>query len=88
LRKSNTEASDLSKNIAKVFQQVIQGASEIAASQTQQWDVGRDLAVQLQNALHSMQGNQVATLIGAFGSIQNQLVSHQKPDFELHTDNR
>ncbi|MCJ1243558.1 hypothetical protein MMC30_000755 [Trapelia coarctata] len=73
LRQSNTDALDLNKNIAKVFQQVVQGSSELAASQTKQWDVSRELAVQVQTALQEMQGDQIATLIGAFGSIQNQL---------------
>lgn len=34
-----------------------------------------------------MQGNQVAALIGAFGSIQSQLVSRQIPNSRLHTNN-
>jgi len=88
LRKSSSEATDLNKNIAKVFQQIVQGGSELAASQTQQWGVSHELAVQLQTVLQSMQGDQMAALIGAFGSIQNQLVSCNKPSSGLHTDNR
>jgi len=88
LRKSSSDATDLNKNIAKVFQQIVQGGSELAASQTQQWGVSRELAVQLQTVLQSMQGDQMAALIGAFGSIQNQLVSCNKPSSGLHTDNR
>lgn len=88
LRKSSSDATDLNKNIAKVFQQIVQGGSELAASQTQQWGVSRELAVQLQTVLQSMQGDQMAALIGAFGSIQNQLVSCSKPSSGLHTDNR
>lgn len=88
LRKSSSDATDLNKNIAKVLQQIVQGGSELAASQTQQWGVSRELAVQLQTVLQSMQGDQMAALIGAFGSIQNQLVSCNKPSSGLHTDNR
>lgn len=88
LRKSSSDATDLNKNIAKVFQHIVQGGSELAASQTQQWGVSRELAVQLQTVLQSMQGDQMAALIGAFGSIQNQLVSCNKPSSGLHTDNR
>lgn len=74
VRKSNIEAVNTQDNIARVFQQVIKGNSELAATQTRHWERSQDLATQLQVSLGEMKDGEVQTILGAFGSIQNQLV--------------
>ena len=75
VQQSNAEAIDLQKNIAKAFQQVAQGSSELAAIQTKQWDVSRGVATELQTSLQSMRDDEVHELLGAFGAIHTQLVN-------------
>ena len=79
VQQSNAEAVDLQKNIRKVFQQVAQGSSEMAATQTKQWDLSRGLATELQSSLASMRADDVHALLGAFGAIHNQLVTTDDP---------
>ena len=74
VRKINNDSAYISFNISRVFQQVVQGSSELAATQTRQWDVSRGLAVQLQNSLKSMKSNEISALMGTFGDIHDQLV--------------
>ena len=75
VRQSNTEAVDLQKNVGRVFQQVVQGSSELAASQMRQWERSQDLASQLQESLGSIKDIEIHALLGAFGGIHDQLVS-------------
>ena len=75
VHKSNDEAVDLEKNIRKVFQRVVEGSSELAASQTRQWEVSRSVAVDFQNTLETMRGHEVNALVQAFGTIHNELAS-------------
>lgn len=79
MQQSNAVASDLQKNIGRVFQQVAQGSSELAAIQSAQWDLNRGLATELQSSLESMREDQVQSLLGAFGVIHTQLVSTEVP---------
>ena len=74
LQQSNAEAIDLQQNVERVFQEVTQGSKELAALQTEQWDVSHDLAARVQSSLESMRGNEVNALLGAFGAIHSQLV--------------
>ena len=75
VQQSDAEVIDLQRNIRKVFQQVVQGSSEMAAIQTKQWDLSRGLATDLQSSLESMREGEVDALLGAFGAIHTQLVS-------------
>lgn len=77
VQQSSTEAMNLEKNIGKFFQKVVQDNSELAASQTRQWNSNRQLATELQNSLESMRSTEVHALLNAFGSIHNQLVSQK-----------
>lgn len=61
-------------NVGRVFQQVIKGSSELAATQTRQWEHTQELATQLQSSLGGMRDGEVQAILGAFGSIHNQLV--------------
>ena len=74
LQRSNDEATTLQKNIGRVFQRVVEGSSELAAAQTDQWEHSRDLASGLHNSLESMREIEIRALVNAFGGIQGQLV--------------
>jgi len=58
-----------------VFQQVVEGGAELAATQTQQWDTNQELANQLQVSLHEMKNADVNALLNAFHSMHYQIVS-------------
>lgn len=75
VHRSNHEAVDLEKNVGKVFQRVVAGSSELAASQTRHWEFSRSVAVDLQNTLETMRGHEVSALVEAFGTIHNELAS-------------
>ena len=75
LRKSNEDVSDLNRNIGRAFQQVSESSSELAASQTHQAAMNRELALKLQDSLKSIQGQEINAIMGAFSQIHNQLVS-------------
>ncbi len=79
MQHSNAEVINLQRNIGKVFQQVAQGSSELAAIQTKQWDLSRGLATDLQSSLESMREGEVDALLGAFGAFHSQLVSSPDP---------
>lgn len=78
LRQSNTEAADLQKNVAKIFQQVVAGSSELASSQMDQWEQSRDVASRLQDSLGSMRNVEVNALLSAFGGIHGELVGRPR----------
>jgi len=84
VQQSNAEAINLQKNIGRVFQQVAQGSSELAAIQLTQWDLNRGLATELQSSLESMREDQVQSLLGAFGVIHTQLVSTEVQSVSEH----
>jgi len=75
IKKSSSVVTGLNINIGKIFEQVIDGGAALAATQTRQRDINRDIAAQLQSSLESMKSNDVAALVGAFATIQGQLVS-------------
>ncbi len=75
VRQANTDSMDLQKNIGKVFQQVVEGGAELAATQTQQWDQSRELATELQGSLQNLRESEVSALLGVFHSIHEQLAS-------------
>ena len=65
----------LGTNIEKVFQQVVTGSAELAAAQTEQLDVSRELATELQSSLQNMKEVDIGPLLGALGGMQGQIVS-------------
>lgn len=65
----------LEKNIGKVFQQVLAGNAELAATQTEQWDLSHVKATELQGSLQSMKEVEIVSVLAALASIQGQLVS-------------
>ncbi|MCJ1229510.1 hypothetical protein MMC12_006177 [Toensbergia leucococca] len=73
IQKSNNETLELGKKIGKIFQQVLLGSSELAASQTRHWDLSRTLVTELQSSLETMRETEIRDLLGVFGSIQSQL---------------
>lgn len=79
LRKANVEAMDLQENVGRVFQKVVEGSSELAASQVRQWQQSDELAATLQKSLGSMRDTEVQALLGAFGSINGNLVGFVLP---------
>lgn len=68
---------DLRKNVGKVFQQVVEGGAQLAATQTQQWDQSRELANELQGSLQNMKNAEVSALLNAIHSMHYQIVSEQ-----------
>jgi len=79
IRKSNIEAMDLQENVGRVFQKVVEGSSELAASQLRQWQQSEDFVSTLQKSLGSMRDTEVQALLGAFGSINGYLVGPVLP---------
>lgn len=63
--------------MGKVFQQVVEGGAELAATQTQQWDDSRELANQLQGSLQNMKNAEVNALLRAIHSMHYQIVGRQ-----------
>ena len=51
------------------------GSAELAATQTEHWDLSRVLATELQSSLQDMKEGEIVPLLGALVSIQGQLVS-------------
>lgn len=75
IRKSNDDAIGLNKSIGRVFQQVQQSSSEMAASQTREWKINQGAAVELRNTLDTMRTQNIDALLGTFGDLHRQLVS-------------
>ena len=86
VHKSNDAVVGMEKNIGKVFQRVVEGSSELAASQTRDWEVSRSVAVDLQNTLEKMRGHEVNALVQAFGTIHNELASTFVAVIAAHTN--
>ena len=75
VHKANIDSANLEKNIGKVFQQVLTGSAELAATQSEQWDLSRVMATELQGSLQSMKEGEIESVLGALASIRGQLVS-------------
>ncbi|KAL8822151.1 MAG: hypothetical protein Q9191_007111, partial [Dirinaria sp. TL-2023a] len=75
VRSSSRQVVDLQHAVRRVFQQVIEGSSELAASQARQWEQNQELATQLQESLGSVKDGEMQTVLGAFGNIRSQLHS-------------
>ncbi|MCJ1412108.1 hypothetical protein MMC19_006200 [Ptychographa xylographoides] len=73
LKESNIDATDLEKNIGRIFEQVVQSSSGLAATQAQQWDTNLVIAAKLQNSLEMMRGHEMDALLSTFGSLHDQL---------------
>lgn len=74
--KASADSVDLQKNVGKIFQHVVEGSAELAATQTQQWDQSRELAAQVQGSLQGIREAEVDALLGAVYDIHLELVSH------------
>lgn len=77
MHQANADSIGLYKNVRKVFQGVVEGGAELAATQTRQWDKSRELANQLQGSLQNMKNAEVNALLSAIHSIHYQIVSWQ-----------
>ena len=75
VHKANIDSANLEKNIGKVFQQVLTGSAELAATQSEQWDLSRVMATELQGSLQSMKEGEIDSVLSALASIRGQLVS-------------
>ncbi|KAI4097761.1 MAG: hypothetical protein LQ344_000033 [Seirophora lacunosa] len=73
LRSSTKEAEELKSNIARVFQQAVEGSAELAATHAKHWEATSSSTVDLRDSLHELRDQEVNSLLGAFGSIHNQL---------------
>ena len=51
------------------------GSAELAATQTEQWDLSRSMATELQNSLQTIKEGDIVPVLGALASICDQLVS-------------
>lgn len=78
VHKANVDSANLEKNIGRVFQQVVTGSAELAATQTEQWDLSRVLAVELQSSLQKLKEGEIGPLLDALVSMQGQLVSEPR----------
>ena len=75
LERTREEAGHVHDGVGRVFQQVLKGSSELAATQTIQLAHSQELAEQLQISLNDMRNEDVQNILGAFGSIQQHLVN-------------
>ncbi|KAL9059541.1 MAG: hypothetical protein Q9206_001439 [Seirophora lacunosa] len=64
---------ELKSNIARVFQQAVEGSAELAATHAKHWEATSSSTVDLRDSLHELRDQEVNSLLGAFGSIHNQL---------------
>ncbi|KAL9603797.1 MAG: hypothetical protein Q9219_000906 [cf. Caloplaca sp. 3 TL-2023] len=74
LRAAAAEAEELKSNIGRVFQQVVEGNAEVAATQVRSWDGVSSSMVELRSSLRNLRETEVHSLLGEFGSIYSQLV--------------
>ncbi|KAL8652902.1 MAG: hypothetical protein Q9210_002416 [Variospora velana] len=79
LRSSTTETEKLKTTIGRVFQQAVEGSAELAATHAKHWEATSSSTVELRDSLQNLREQEVNSLLGAFGSIHNQLVSEAVP---------
>lgn len=79
LRSSTSEAEKLKTTIGRVFQQAVEGSAELAATHAKHWEATSSSTVELRDSLQNLREQEVNSLLGAFGSIHNQLVSEAFP---------
>ncbi|KAI4272641.1 MAG: hypothetical protein L6R35_006471 [Caloplaca aegaea] len=79
LRSSTSEAEKLKTTIGRVFQQAVEGSAELAATHAKHWEATSSSTVELRDSLQNLREQEVNSLLGAFGSIHNQLVSEAVP---------
>lgn len=68
VHKVSVESSNLEKNIGKVFQQIVTGSAELAATLTKQGDLTLLQATALQNSLQNMMEGEVGPFLVALAS--------------------
>ncbi|KAI9873558.1 MAG: hypothetical protein M1830_010857 [Pleopsidium flavum] len=73
IRKSNSEVIDLQKNVGRVFQEVLSGSSELAATQVKEAEVNRGLIMEVRSSLETIRGRELETLLQALGSMHRDL---------------
>ena len=74
VRKANIESIDLQRNVGKVFQQAVEGSTELAALHTQYADRSREMAIELQGSLQNMRDQEINAMLSVFNGIHSQLV--------------
>ena len=70
------EALGIDSSIRNIFQQILQDSTELAASQTREWEQNRGVALQLQSSLESMRSYDMVALLETVTSVHSQLVSY------------
>lgn len=70
VRKANLDSESLEKNIGKVFQQVLTGSAELAASQTERWEVNNQMATDLQGSLQNVKDQEIGSVLAALARMQ------------------
>lgn len=68
------ETSDLAKSIAKIFEGVLRGSSELASRQNEEWDRSKSLANDLQVSLESIRESEVSAILMGFQELSRQMV--------------
>lgn len=68
--------------MGRVFQQAVEGSAELAATQAKHWDAASASTIELQGSLQSLREQEVHSLLGAFDSINSQIVCHSHVTFE------
>ena len=74
VRKANLDSESLEKNIGTAFQQVLTGSAELAAFQTERWEVNHLMATEMQGSLQSMKDREIGSVLAALASMQGQIV--------------
>ena len=74
VRKANIESIDLQRNVGKVFQQAVEGSTELAAFHTQHADRSREMAIELHDSLQNMRDQEINAMLSVFNDLHSQLV--------------
>ncbi|MCJ1234258.1 hypothetical protein MMC14_002217 [Varicellaria rhodocarpa] len=79
------EALGIDSSIRNIFQQILQDSTELAASQTREWEQNRGVALQLQSSLESMRSYDMVALLETVTSVHSQLESTNELVINLHS---
>lgn len=71
------------RNVHRILQDVVTGSSELAASQTEDLEANKELALSVRQSLESIRSNNIVAILTVFGNIHSQLVGTTKPHSKI-----
>ncbi|KAI9818845.1 MAG: hypothetical protein M1827_007666 [Pycnora praestabilis] len=85
IRESKDDVASLRKDVGRVFQEVLRGSSELAATQTKDLEFNHEVTIAIQRSLETIQGQNLQQLFLTFGSIHSELQSSNELVSLMHT---